>query len=49
MKRCKDCKWFSLLGNYRLDDIDWVSPCRECKKNNKDFYERKWWKFGRPK
>jgi len=32
MKQCKDCEHFHLLGkgHYRVDKIDWVSPCRGC-------------------
>jgi hypothetical protein len=61
MKRCKDCVNIKLLntGHYRLDKIDWVSPCKDCLETFDDDYNsypkdhvnyrRKWWKIWRPK
>ena len=61
-RRCKDCKHIKLLtkGYYRLDKINWVSPCMGClqtvtgenydiKPEDHLHYTRKWWKIWRGK
>jgi len=45
-KRCKDCK-----HEHRLE-IDGFRTCpfrKICAANNKNMYQRKWYKFWRPK
>ena len=55
MKRCKDCVWlvFRTCDHPLRIPFDYSMPPKdiaiECFNNDKKYYERKAWKFWRPK